>query len=294
MRNVDGTGQNTCSTSNEDDGDGLDAAEYNNTSHSNNCQRCKSCSGTHLTTQSTNDDTNEDVLSDYIQLKLELAEIQSQFQLFKADAKSKIELLERENASLLQKNAALQEENMRLSESRWFGRSRRTSLPERSCLVGVGQCETTSSESRSKQYSENGTTKNDKLLQGFPLIPSTVRKKDTMQNNNVPNNTREKAPNIANDNELYKQLQLHKKQRSTDERNAGLNSDMGCIQRYSNTSTSETSCETTSVQKLPEKLPPTQEPGSPIGDNLCFSIQPESVSSGFCEYSVVEPVQSQT
>lgn len=96
---------------------------------SNNNEVCRCKEGNEL-----HDRDNNEILSDFIQLKLELAELQSKLQHIESNAKTKIEALqsqnitlEKDNTNLIKRNKQLQEENDRLSQCRWLGIGRRAS-----------------------------------------------------------------------------------------------------------------------------------------------------------------------
>jgi hypothetical protein len=251
-----------------------------------------------------NQSTNE-ILSDYIQLKLELAELQSKLQFAEADTKIKIkslqaqnQMLEKENASLIERNKELEEENGRLTQGRRFGRIRRVSLPERvssvisnrpnSCMLG-SHSEHQRTVSRQVAARHQSSLKEVKLNEAIPQVEAS---KSPALSSSEKRNQRKDSParkttNIPNDRELYKQISLYKKQQSMERSSTPERKHTQSKQRKSHTSTSDTSCETSSVHRQMQHHLSVQKPRSPI---LCFSIQPESVTSDYCEFSVIEPV----
>lgn len=248
--------------------------------------------------------STKEILSDYIQLKLELAELQSKLQFTEADAKIKIEALQaqnevlgRNNASLIERNKELQEENERLNQGRWFGRNRRISLPERvnsvstnqsnSCMLGSHSEHQEITVSRQVASKHQSSPKEVKLNQASShsetsKSPASASEKTIHKRDAAP-----KTTSIANDHELYKQITLYRKQQSMERSpTPELKITQSKQRNQSHTSTSDTSCESSSVhQQTRYRLS-----RSPIGDHLCFSIQPESVTSDYCEFSVIEPV----
>ena len=287
--------------------------------------------------QSSNSNT-QGILSDYIALKLELAELQSQFQHAQCDARSRIEdlqsqntLLQRENMALIESNRELQEENKRLNQSRWFGRSRtRAAVIDSGSVGGIGQyyrpCVSGKSASsiQEENLQQDDVSDRNRLLyhaqkkdiQPAASAATTIRVPQKNQDaNNIANDRElykqirrqssaslkkddlppvsgdhEEENNIANDDELSKQIRQRRKMRMEESTQLEKESSnrVKSQQRHSNTSTSETSSDTCMSEQQRVVLTATEDTKSHMGDELCFSIQTESVSSDYLGYSVVQ------
>jgi len=311
MESVDGSMNNE--TEKEDDASSCSEDITNkNTkaSHNNNHDsQCQSNSNT------------QGILSDYIALKLELAELQSQFQHAQCDARSRIEdlqsqnaLLQQENTALIESNKVLQEEIERLNQSRWFGRSRSRAAVSDGGAGGIGQYyrRSTISGTVASSIQEENLLQDD-VSRGAEKkdISPTVGAAKTIR---VHQKHRD-ANNIANDRELYKQIrkqssaslkkeensittddelskQIHQRRKKRIEESTQLEKESSTRvisqQRHSNTSTSETSSDTYMFEQQRVLLTTTEDTKSHVGDELCFSIQTESVSSDYLGYSVVQ------
>ena len=319
-----GHGSMNNDTEKEDDASSCSEDITNNNteaSHSNN----------HDSQRQSNSNT-QGILSDYIALKLELAELRSQFQHAQCDARSRIEdlqsqnaLLQQENTALIESNKVLQEENERLNQSRWFGRSRSRAAVSDGGAGGIGQYyrRSTISGMVASSIQEENLLQDD-VSRGAEKkdISPTVGAAKTIR---VHQKHRD-ANNIANDRELYKQIrkqssaslkkddppavsgdheeensittddelskQIHQRRKKRIEESTQLEKESSTRvksqQRHSNTSTSETSSDTYMFEQQRVLLTTTEDTKSHVGDELCFSIQTESVSSDYLGYSVVQ------
>ena len=247
----------------------------------------------------------DQILSDYIQLKLELAELQGKLQFVEADAKHKIqdlenknELLQRENAEILETNRVLREENERLNRRKWLGGRRRASLQESSqpsCRLEIVRRTTSLQDTmppiRDAPCVCTTQMKTKKVTSNRSEPPQNKTQESTTSAHRTKEKTTSKTPNVANDHELYKQIYLRQNCEASarrDKASIQLHREEKPTQRNSNTSTSETSCETSLAPPSDNAPVPSDRVLSPGGE-FCFSIQAESISSDYCEYSVVDP-----
>eukprot|EP00804_Cyclotella_cryptica_P021252 CCRYP_001530-RA/>CCRYP_001530-RA protein AED:0.00 eAED:0.00 QI:132/1/1/1/1/1/2/265/565 len=279
---------------------------------------------------------SKELLSDYIQLKLEVAELRSQLQHVQArldKSYEKIEVLQSQNVLLEQENARLHVRNVALRAgnqrpSGWLGKIRRFSLPEEACHPWGNLYKVSRPEANRNHSCINTTLSLDTeadtrapevaaLLQDFPSTSTRETKRGALDLHTFPTHKLKQQKQQSNEftgdrpdvkDALVIRL-VDSSQAAPAPESVGCNESatlaipkslsypspniaqkgfVRAIRSASYVSTGETSFEPSSCPLTELSLPPIELASSVRDGQLCYSIQNDSLSSEYCEFSVLE------
>lgn len=288
-------------------------------------------------TKHPTESNTEAILADYIQLKLQVAELQSKLQHQALEFKElthQNSMLQRENVELSERNRILLEENYRLDQSQHsglLGMCRRLSLQEEAMPKAAPKVpkknmswlrlaafddkvdETDKPVTRKSEPwgflplfgdgkdDEGGKRTSTRLQNGessfapeqqMPAPPKIepVRRRSSLSEFKPESKNPNENKSVPSNDTRRDQVKLDASTKTIKATNPLRSHEANKQEPRCSISIGETSCETApSVVILEQTIPDDHECRSPTGDELCYSIQADSVTSGYddCEFSVV-------